>query len=129
MQVKVKTRTDVERVMRIIRRRERNPLAAQAYDVMQAARALIQRRGRDGDASSPGEPPKTKRGLLPRAIRYGFLGGVAIIGPRFSVAGKSGKPHEHGGQYRGTSYPRRPFMSTANKATAPGFLGKLRDKL
>lgn len=75
--------------------------------------------------SSPGTPPHTqtskgkKRGVLPRAIAYAVEGETAVIGPRKSVAGISGAAHEHGGTFRGQSYPQRRFMGPALDAAAP----------
>jgi len=75
--------------------------------------------------SAPGTPPHTqtskgkKRGVLPRAIGYSVDEDTAVIGPRASVAGEGGAAHEHGGTFRGQTYPQRAFMGPALTATAP----------
>jgi hypothetical protein len=81
--------------------------------------------------SPPGTPPHTrfrasKRGkplvgVLPAAIIYVVEGDVALIGPRFSVAGSSGAAHEFGGEYKGALYPARPFALPALKKTLNRF--------
>lgn len=67
------------------------------------------------EPSPAGSPPTTRRGLLRRAIRYAVEPGneSVVIGPRFSVIGTAGEPHEHGDQYKGGDYPARPFMGPA----------------
>ena len=47
---------------------------------------------------------------------------VAVIGPAYSVAGRSGKAHEFGGEYFGRKYQKRAFMGpalAANRARLP----------
>jgi len=76
------------------------------------------------EPSPPGEPPHTRgkgkrRRVLPRAIRFEITDGAAVIGPRASIAGQAGEPHEHGGTYRGQAFPRRPTMLPALQRAAP----------
>ena len=77
------------------------------------------------EPSAPGTPPHTgtakgkRRGVLPRAIFFAVDGDAAVIGPRASVAGTGGAAHEHGGRFRGQTYPRRPFMGPQLVAAAP----------
>lgn len=65
--------------------------------------------------SAPGKPPRSRRGLLRRAIRYHVdpVKQSAVIGPRKSVIGGAASVHEFGGSYKGDSYPERPFMAPA----------------
>jgi hypothetical protein len=78
------------------------------------------------EPSAPGSPPhtrsagigkngKVRRGVLQKAIVFhqDFAAQMAIVGPRFSVAGESGEAHEFGGEFRGQDYPERSFMGTA----------------
>ena len=74
-------------------------------------------------ASAPGSPPHTRRGQLPRAIRYAVDKDGAIIGPVASVVGESGAAHEFGGTYKGEDYPARPFMAPALERAEPRFAG------
>lgn len=54
----------------------------------------------------------TRRGQLPRAIVYAYdkTRMEAVIGPAASRVGTSASAHEHGGRYKGQTYPARPFM-------------------
>ena len=72
-------------------------------------------------ASEPGSPPHTRRGQLPRAIRYAVDKDGAVIGPMASVVGESGAAHELGGSYKGEDYPARPFMAPALERAEPRF--------
>lgn len=75
--------------------------------------------------SAVGSPPHTRRGLIRRAIRYATdvnkKGGA--VGVQRSIAGKAGKPHEFGGDYKGTHFEERPFMAPALKRAIPRFAG------
>lgn len=83
--------------------------------------------------SAPGTPPHThttkvikkgknkgkrSKGNLQRATVYHLdkAKQEAVSGPRFSVVGESGKAHEFGGDYKGETYPARPFMGPALEA-------------
>lgn len=76
------------------------------------------------DPSMPGTPPHTRaktsrktgkalKGVLQKAITFEASDTGAVIGPRQSVAGTSGKAHEFGGDYKGEQYPVRAFMRPA----------------
>ena len=71
-----------------------------------------------GQASEPGTPPHTRRGQLPRAIRYDATKDGAIVGPVASLVGESGAAHEFGGTYKGQDYPERPFMEPHERGAA-----------
>ena len=70
---------------------------------------------RSDEPSDPGEPPHTRRGQLPRAIRFDVdrTKQEAVIGPRASVVGEAGAAHEFGEEFRGTDYDERPYMGPA----------------
>lgn len=74
---------------------------------------------RSKKASSPGRPPRTRRGQLRRAIFFGveLEKKTVVIGPAYSRVGEAGKAHEHGGLYRGGDFPQRPFMGPAQQET------------
>lgn len=76
-----------------------------------ARRSIRRRKG----PSAPGQPPHTRKGQLKRAILYAVdpHEESVVIGPQVDGVGLSGSAHEHGGDYRGDAYPRRPFMGPA----------------
>jgi phage gpG-like protein len=101
-------------------------MTAATYTTLNHAAAsirLIARRSikRGKSASSPGTPPNTRRGRLTDAIRYSVDKSkrVALVGPTESVVGEAGAAHEFGGYFRGTNYPKRPFMGPALAQAAP----------
>jgi hypothetical protein len=76
---------------------------------------------RSGEPSEPNEPIHTRRGLARVAVRYAVdkQAQNVVIGPRFSVVGRSIEPHEHGGPYKGAMYPKRPTAAPALERVAP----------
>ena len=66
-------------------------------------------------ASRPGKPPRTRRGLFRRAVRFEAdrARNTALIGFIASRVGESAKAHEFGGRYKGADYPERPTMRPA----------------
>jgi hypothetical protein len=67
--------------------------------------------------STAGTPPHTRRGLLKRSLLYNVDKAKmrAVIGPAYSIAGRSGSAHEFGGKYYGRKYPKRAFLGPALK--------------
>jgi len=82
-----------------------------------AAIRLTARRSirRNKKPSREGTPPHTKKGQLKRSLRYAVNKdkGSVIIGPTYTVVGRSGMAHEFGGKYYGRDYPKRKFMGPA----------------
>ena len=82
-----------------------------------AAIRLTARRSirRSPKESAAGTPPHTRRGLLKRALLYNVDKSRmrAVIGPAYSIAGRSGSAHEFGGKYYGRKYPKRSFIGPA----------------
>jgi hypothetical protein len=82
-----------------------------------AAIRLTARRSirRSPKESAAGTPPYTRRGLLKRALLYNVDKAkmTAVIGPAYSIAGRSGSAHEFGGKYYGRKYPKRSFLGPA----------------
>jgi len=81
------------------------------------------------EPSEPGEPPHTrdlgltkrgrqKVGHLPKSIAFASGPEEAVVGPRGSIIGTSGRAHEFGESHHETNYPARPFM-------VPGLLENL----
>ena len=81
------------------------------------------------DASAPGSPPHSRRGLLKRAIRFAADKEGAVIGPMFSQVGTSAEAHEFGSAYKGVDFPERPFMGPALERALPRFLGGWRGSI
>jgi|YNPMSStandDraft_1061717.scaffolds.fasta_scaffold02655_8 phage gpG-like protein len=82
-----------------------------------AIRGIHKRKG----ASPPGQPPFTHTNRLRRAIKYAVEPRYdrVIIGPDKESIGLAGAIHEHGGNYRGRHYPKRPFMAPALERVKP----------
>jgi hypothetical protein len=82
-----------------------------------AAIRLTARRSirRSPKESSAGTPPHTRRGLLKRSLLYNVDKAKmrAVIGPAYSIVGRSGSAHEFGGKYYGRKYPARSYMGPA----------------
>lgn len=79
---------------------------------------------KDDDPSEPGEPPHTRgRGghNLRGAIRFDATKEDAVIGPLASYVGQAGAAHEFGGEFRGQTFPARPFMEPALLANLDRF--------
>jgi phage gpG-like protein len=83
-----------------------------AFAIFRSAQESIER---DAKPAAAGEPPHSRAGQLPRAIRYDVdkAAEAAVIGPRASLVGTSAEAHEFGGAYKGAEYPARPFMVPA----------------
>ena len=103
---------------------------------MRAAAAYVRRVAansvrRSRNASAPGTPPNTRRGLLRRSILFGVEpdGRGAVIGPAKSFVGLSMTAHEFGGMYRGRKYPRRELMGPALVRSAPALPRIWRDSI
>jgi hypothetical protein len=84
-----------------------------------AAIRLTARRSirRSPKKSAAGTPPHTRKGLLKRSLRYAVekARSRVLIGPAYSIVGRSGMAHEFGGKYRRNQYPARAFMGPALK--------------
>lgn len=85
-----------------------------AFAIMKTAKSSIQK----SEGPSPeGDPPHThNRQFIRRAIRYSADRDGATIGTAFSAIGTVGEAHEFGGEYRGSTFPERPFMQPALNA-------------
>lgn len=98
-----------ERINKAIQRAADGSLSAAAFVLAMRAQEKIEKAK---ESAAPGRPPKSRRGLLRRAIQYAYdkLRREAVIGPLASRVGESASAHEHGGKYKGQRYPQRPFM-------------------
>lgn len=86
------------------------------FQIRKEAQRSIRRGKR---ASTAGEPPRTRKGKLRRAIFYNVESGGVVIGPGYSKFGTAGEAHEFGGHYKKQTYPKRPFMGPALKRVEP----------
>ncbi len=103
-------------------RRKADKGAFKSLNHAAAAIRLTARRSirRSPKKSSAGVPPHTRRGLLKRALLYKVEKQKlsAVIGPAYTIAGKSGQAHEFGIKYYGRKYPKRSYMGPALRANA-----------
>lgn len=101
-----------------IARATRDVLKRAGAYVRSVARRKVQTRPKP---SAPGQPPHSRRGLLKRAILFGFDrdGKSVLVGPGFNFVGESASAHEFGGRYRRERYPKRPLMGPSLKDAAP----------
>lgn len=120
MSLKVKTRMDVQKTLRRIRKSR--GLYKSLQHAAASLRTIAQRllRPKKG-ASSAGSPPHSRTKRLKHAILYSVDrdGQSAVIGPALSKIGRVGGVHEHGGFYKGTKYDARPFMGPALEKAKP----------
>jgi hypothetical protein len=81
--------------------------------------------------ANPGQPPHTRKRLLPRSIVYYVRpdGKYAIIGVVKDKAGTVAKAFEFGGRYKGGDYPKRPFMLPGLERGMPRFAGRWRGSI
>ena len=70
-------------------------------------------------ASTPGNPPNTRRGLLKTSLLFGVdkKRQSVFVGPAEKFIGKAMVAHEFGGFYRNRKYPQRPLMGPTLKDT------------
>jgi len=114
----VRTRSDVPKVLRKVRRANIESLGHAGAAIRLTARRSIRRSPRP---SAPGKPPHTRRGQLRGAILYAVERAQdrVIIGPDYAGIGLSATAHEFGGRYRRGRYPKRPFMGPALEKLRP----------
>lgn len=116
-------KVEPEKVTNAVQKAAFKNLSHAAASIRKAARESIEKA--EGP-SEPGQPPHThKRQFLKNAIVFDVdkAKDEAVIGPRFSRVGESGKAHEMGGEYKGADYPDRPFMFPAMNNNLERFAG------
>jgi len=113
--MRCRSRFDAEKI-----KRKANQGTFKSLNHVAAAIRLTARRSirRSPNKSLAGTPPHTRRGLLKLALLYKVEKTrlSAVIGPAYSIAGRSGRAHEFGGKYYGRDYPQRQFMFPALQA-------------
>ena len=116
VKVRAKTASRFQRVAKRAKQRSSENLGhAGAAIRLTARRSVRKRKGR----SPAGTPPHTHTRRLPRAIKYAVekAHSVVVVGPDVESFGTAGAAHEHGGEFRGEHYQRRPFMGPALEKT------------
>lgn len=118
--MKVRTRSDIPKVLRKMRRANIENLGHAGASIRLTAKRSIKK---SPEPSAPGTPPHTRRGQLPKAILYVVEKPKqrVVIGPDYMKIGRSATAHEFGGRYRKERYRRRAFMGPA--------LEKIRERL
>ena len=113
--MRCRSRFDAEKVKRKVNQGTFKSLNHAAAAIRLTARRSIRR---SPNKSLSGTPPHTRRGLLKRALLYKVEKTrlSAVIGPAYSIVGRSGRAHEFGGKYYGQNYPQRQFMGPALQA-------------
>lgn len=116
--VSVKQQLRLERIAKAAERSRAGNLRSVGYLISTLAKGKIQR---SKTKSQPGEPPHTRRGLIRKAIRYAVADDrrSVVVGPAYSMIGTAGEAHEHGGRYKGETFPQRPFMGPALQEALP----------
>ena len=125
--VKVKTVDETKRVEKAAEKGAFKSFAHAAASISKDAKASIES---SPNPSAPGSPPHTRRrNFLRRAIRFAADKDGAVIGTMASIVGEAGSPHEHGGEYKGQTFPERPFMFPALERGAGRFAGEFKGSI
>jgi phage gpG-like protein len=119
--LKITTILNLEKIQQEADKAARGAFARAAFKIRQTAMASIEN---SPNPSAPGQPPRTRRGQLRRAIIYHADVTGAVIGPRASIVGEAGAAHEFGGEHRGADFPERPFMQPALEEHVADFAGE-----
>jgi len=108
----IKTRSDIPKVLRKVRRANIVSLGHAGATIRLTAKRSIRK---SASPAQPGKPPKTRRGQLRSSIRFAVEKNRqrVVIGPDFRIVGQSARAHEFGGRYKRQRYPKRPFMGPA----------------
>lgn len=77
----------------------------------------------------PGKPAHSRQGRLKRSILFAVERQrmAVLVGPAFSIMGRSMTAHEYGGTFRGREYPKRPLMGPTLRSTTPQLAAFWRD--
>jgi hypothetical protein len=115
---RVKTKDDFAKVVKAAKKANIETLGHAGGYIRKVAQHSIKRSPKP---SAPGTPPNTRRGQLPRAVRYAVEKDKqsVVIGPDVDVVGTSATAHEFGGRYKRQRYAKRAFMGPALEETKP----------
>ena len=124
--IKINTRTFFysRKVLRLLDKKTHAGLKRFGSYVRTTARRSIKPVGKSGQPSKPGQPPKSRRGLLKNFIFYGFdlAKRSVVIGPQKIVGLKGKIPNvlEYGGNIKNKSKHR---TVTSSKVSARPYMG------
>ncbi len=123
--IKINTRTffNNTKVLRLLDKRTHAALGRFGKYVRAVAKNSIKRVSKKGQPSKPGQPPKSRRGLLKNFIFYGFdlAKRSVVIGPQkiYGLKGKAPNVLEYGGNVRN----KRNKHITSSKVSARPYMG------
>lgn len=116
--LKIRTRLDVQRLLRAKKRSEITTLPRVGAYVRTTMKRKI---GSRKSPRGPGSPMTSKTGRARRSILYAVLKarGSVIIGPSARFVGRSAAAHEHGKKYKGDHFKARPFATPTLESSIP----------
>ena len=128
--IKINTKTffTSRKVLRLLDKKTHAALKRFGQYVRTTAKRSIKPVGKKGKPSAPGQPPKSRRGLLKNFIFYGFdlTKRSVVIGPaRLSGKGKAPSVLEYGGTVKGKS---KKAHITSSKVSARPYMGPAFEK-
>lgn len=116
--MKVRIEFDERRIIACVRSGNNTALRRTGAYIRKAARNKVTA---SSNASTPGTPPNTRRGLLKTSLLFGVekqKTPSVVIGPAESMIGTAMYAHEFGGRYKKQRYPKRPLMGPTLQKTA-----------
>lgn len=129
--IKINTRTffNNRKVLRLLDKKTHGALRRFGAYVRTAAKKSIKQVSKKGTPSKPGQPPKSRRGLLKSFIFYGFdlAKRSVVVGPQkiYGLKGKTPSVLEYGGGVRHKS--KKGCVSNA-KVSARPYMGPAFEK-
>lgn len=129
--IKINTRTffNNRKVLRLLDKKTHAALRSFGKYVRRVAKNSIKSAGKKGTPSKPGQPPKSRKGLLKNFIFYGFdlAKRSVVIGPQkiHGLKGKAPNVLEYGGRVKGKS---KKGHITSSKVSARPYMGPAFEK-
>jgi hypothetical protein len=116
--IRVRTRSDIPKMLRRIRRANIQNLGHAGGAIRLAATRSIKK---SPEPSPPGTPPHTRRGQLAGSILYAVEKRKqrVVIGPDYMKVGRSATAHEFGGRYKRERFKKRAFMGPSLEKVRP----------
>ena len=116
--MRCRTEFDKRVIFKAVRRGNIKSLRQAGAYIRKSARNKIRK---SSNASTPGTPPHTRRGLIKRSLLFGVEKARrrVLIGPAHTFVGLSMTAHEFGGKYKRQRYPKRPLMSPTLENVRP----------
>ena len=123
--IKINTRTffNNRKVLRLLDKKTHAALGRFGKYVRKVAKNSIRPVGKKGTPSQPGQPPKSRKGLLKNFIFYGFdrAKRSVVIGPQkiYGIKGKTPNVLEYGGNIKS----KKNKHITSSKVSARPYMG------